>query len=62
VTWDESQMSVGGMLALDQVLNILGYFYLFWNFDRLVKGRVQVEVEIARSWPLFRVVLGFVVI
>jgi hypothetical protein len=34
-------------------------FDLFWDFDRLVKGRAQVKVEIAGSLPLFRELLGF---
>jgi hypothetical protein len=33
-------------------------FELFWDFDSLVEGKVQVEEEIARSRPLFRAVLG----
>jgi hypothetical protein len=30
-------VSVGGLLALDQVLRILGHFGPFWEFDRLSK-------------------------
>jgi hypothetical protein len=33
-------------------------FDLFWDFDRLVEGRVQFKAEIARSRPLFRASLG----
>jgi hypothetical protein len=33
-------------------------FDLFWDFDRLVEGRVQFEAEIAGSRPLFRAFLG----
>jgi hypothetical protein len=38
VTRDESQVSVGGLLALDQVLENLGQVDHFWDFDRLVEG------------------------
>jgi hypothetical protein len=31
-------------------------FYHFWDFDRLVEGRVQGEAEIVGSWPLFKAV------
>jgi hypothetical protein len=40
VTWDESQVSVGGLLALDQVLENLGRVEHFWDFDRLVEDGV----------------------
>jgi hypothetical protein len=30
----------------------------FWDFDRLVEGGVQGEVEIVGSQPLFREFLG----
>jgi hypothetical protein len=33
-------------------------FDLFWDFDRLVEGGVQVKVEIAGSRPLFREAFG----
>jgi hypothetical protein len=33
-------------------------FDLFLDFDRLVKGRAQVEVETNRYQPLFRSLLG----
>ena len=41
MTWDESQVSVGGLLALDQFLrkHWLG-LTTFLDFDRLVKGGV----------------------
>jgi hypothetical protein len=32
-------------------------FDLLWDFNRLVEGGVQVEVEIVGSRPLFRAVL-----
>jgi hypothetical protein len=33
-------------------------FDLFWDFDKLVEGGAQVEVEIVGSWPLFRAFFG----
>jgi hypothetical protein len=33
-------------------------FDLFWDFDRLVEGGAEVEVEISRYRPLFRELLG----
>jgi hypothetical protein len=33
-------------------------FDLFWDFDRLVEGKAQVDAEIAGSQPLFREVFG----
>jgi hypothetical protein len=33
-------------------------FDLFWDFDRLVEGKAQVEAEITGSRPLFRAVFG----
>jgi hypothetical protein len=37
VTRDESQVSVGGLLALHQVLRDLVKFDLLWDFDSLLK-------------------------
>jgi hypothetical protein len=59
VTRDESQVSVGGLLALDQVLRDLVKFDLFWDFDSLSKTGAQDEAEIAGSRPLFGSFLGF---
>ena len=33
-------------------------FDLFWDFDRMVEGRAQVEAKIVGSQPHFRVVFG----
>jgi hypothetical protein len=33
-------------------------FDLFWDFDRLIEGKAQVEEDIVGSRPLFREVLG----
>jgi hypothetical protein len=33
-------------------------FYLFWDFDMMVEGGAQVEVEIVGYRPLFRAVFG----
>jgi hypothetical protein len=41
VTWDKSQVSVGGLLALDQVLRkLLFMFDHFLDFDRLVEAEI----------------------
>jgi hypothetical protein len=50
VTWDESQVSVGGILALDQVLRSLGHVL---GLRQAVEGRAQDEAKIAGSRPLF---------
>jgi hypothetical protein len=53
VTWDESQVGVGGLLALDQVLrNTLSYLTIF-GLRNLVKDGVPGEVDITRSWSTF---------
>jgi hypothetical protein len=47
VTRDESQVSVGGLLALDQVLRDLVKFDLFSDFDSLSKEERKMKW---RSW------------
>ena len=37
MTQDESQVSVGVLLALDQVLEFLGHVELFWDFESRLK-------------------------
>jgi hypothetical protein len=61
VTQGESQVSVGGLLALDQVLRTWVTFDRFWDFDRLVEGEAQGEVDIVVYHPLIRefLCLGF---
>ena len=54
MTWDESRVSVGGLLALDQVRGSLVMFDLFLGLRQAIKGGAQYEVEIAGSRPLFR--------
>jgi hypothetical protein len=58
VTRDESQVSVGGLLALDQVLRTLGHFLPFWDFDRLSKAERKSK---RRSWDIepFLGIFGF---
>jgi hypothetical protein len=46
-------VSVGGLLALDQVLKILGQVFIL-GLRQPVEGRAQVEVKIVGSQPLFR--------
>jgi hypothetical protein len=49
VTRDESQVSVGGLLALDQVLRILGHFLPFYDSEKLLKVEHKMK---RRSWDL----------
>jgi hypothetical protein len=59
VTRDESQVSVGGLLALDQVLRDLVKFDLFWDFDSLSKEERKTKQRSHGSRPLFGSFLGF---
>jgi hypothetical protein len=54
VTRDDSQVSVAGLLALEQFWRSLVGFELFWDFNRLSKEEHKLK---QRSWdfgPLFR--------
>jgi hypothetical protein len=46
VIWDESQVSVGGLLALWE---FLGHVDLFWDFDSLSKEEHKTKW---RSWDV----------
>jgi hypothetical protein len=52
-------VSVGGLLALDQVLEHLVIFDRFWDFDTLLKMERQDEAEITGSQSTFGPFLGF---
>jgi hypothetical protein len=52
VTQNESQASVGGLLALNQVLRILGHVLPILGLQQTMEGATQVEVEIIGSRPL----------
>jgi hypothetical protein len=51
VTRDESQVSVGGLLALDQVLRDLVKFDLFQDFDSLSKEERKTKQRSQISGP-----------
>jgi hypothetical protein len=53
VTQDESKMSVGGLLALHQVLGLSWSCQPILGLRQLVKGGAQDEVEIIESQPPF---------
>jgi hypothetical protein len=46
-------VSVGGLLALDQVLLISGQVCLVFGLQKLVEGGAQDKAEIVGSRPLF---------
>jgi hypothetical protein len=59
VTRDESRVSVGGLLDLNQVLrNIWSYLTIFGH-RHPVKDGVPGEAEITGSQPTFGALLGF---
>jgi hypothetical protein len=51
-------VSVGGLLALYQVLGNLGHVDHFWDFDRLVEDGAPGKLEITGSHPIFVGFLG----
>jgi hypothetical protein len=59
VTQDESQVSVGGILALNQVLRDLVKFDLFSNFDILSKEERRKKWRSQDLGPIFGSFLGF---
>jgi hypothetical protein len=61
VTWDESQVSVGGLLALDQVLRNTWSYLTVIGHRHPVKDGAPREAEITGSWPTFGALLGFLV-
>jgi hypothetical protein len=59
VTRDESQVSVGGLLALDQVLRNTWSYLTIFGLRQLVKDGAQREAEIVEARPLSWVLFGF---
>jgi hypothetical protein len=58
VTRDESQVSVGGMLASTKFWRNLVLFDHFWDFNRLVKDRVSRRSGDHGIFPPFTGFLG----
>jgi hypothetical protein len=52
-------VSVGGLLALDQVLRDLDKFDLFWDFDGLLKEERKMKKILRDLDPFFGSFLGF---
>ena len=59
MTRDESQVSVGGMLALDQVLGDSWSCRPILGLRQPVEDGAQDEAEITGSWPILVPFLGF---
>jgi hypothetical protein len=59
VTRDESQVSVGGLLALDQVLRNTWSYLTIFGLRQPVKDGAPGEAEIMGSRPTFGALLGF---
>jgi hypothetical protein len=59
VTQDESQVSVGGLLALDQVLEDSWSSLTYFGLSHPVEGQAKDEAEIMGSQPCFGSFLGF---
>jgi hypothetical protein len=53
VTQDESQVSVGGLLALDQVLKNTWLYLTILELRQLVRDGAQREAEIKGARPIF---------
>jgi hypothetical protein len=59
VTRDESQVSVGGLLALDQFFRVLGHIRpIFGDFDRLSKEEHKTK-KISQYLDPFLGIFGF---
>jgi hypothetical protein len=59
VTRDESQVSVGGLLALDQVLRNTWSYLTIFGHRHPIKEEAPGEADIIGSQPTFRALLGF---